>query len=129
MHTTFQTEIKEQVAKNIELNDKLKHDIQVAQQELQQANKKIDELNMQIHANNATTKQLKSTIDDTTRKRKLDELQDIQLKTKLEHALKRYAEAEQRCKDTQDRLRYKDDELQKMRLELMQANCRSILQR
>ena len=129
MHTTFQTEIKEQVAKNIELNDKLKHDIQAAQQELQQANKKIDELNMQIHTNNATTKQLKSTIDDTTRKRKLDELQDIQLKTKLEHALKRYAEAEQRCKDTQDRLRYKDDELQKMRLELMQANCRSILQR
>lgn len=127
MHTTFQNEIQGQMGETNKTSEKLKKDMEMSQHELQQANKKIEELSLQLTTHHATTKQLKLTIDDTSRKRKLDELQDMQFRKQLELASKRLADAEQRCKDAQDRLRYKEDELQRLRLELMQANCRSIL--
>lgn len=126
MHTTFQTEIKDQIAKGTERNQQLAAELTAATQNLDANMRQVEQLNAQLLAQAATIKQLTNAQTDNARKRKLDEVQTKQFEVKLERAVKHAADMEQRYKETQDRLRLSNDECQKARIDLMRAQCTSL---
>ena len=126
MHTTFQTEIKDQIAKGTDRNQQLASELSTATQNLDASMRQVEQLHAKLTAQEATIKQLSSAQTDNARKRKLDEVQAKQFEVKLERAVKHAADMEQRYKETQDRLRVSNDECQKARIDLMRAQCTSL---
>lgn len=119
-HTTFQSEIKEQVAKITERNKQLTAELNSAQQSLETGARTIDDLTNQLTTQNATIKQLTTAANDYARKRKID---DIQSKAQYDRVVKNATYIEQRYKEIQEKLDTSNEKCRELQMKLMRRQC------